>query len=149
MEREYRPRLRDSVEKAGKPAVDPREMKKFGYPVGAVLLLIAGLTFWRDHLLAARIFGGFGALLVLLAVIRPVALGPIYKVWMKFARALGWFNTRLILALVFYLVITPIGLLMRLLGKRPLSLQWDSQAPTYWLPRDKKEFNPAQYEKHF
>ncbi|MCE5270112.1 SxtJ family membrane protein, partial [bacterium] len=71
------------------------------------------------------------------------------KLWMKLAHALGWFNTRLLLILVFYLVLTPVGLLMRLFGKRPLSLGWDKDAPSYWIEREKKPFDPAQCEKHF
>lgn len=149
MEREYRPRLRDRLCEDDKAFVDAGEMRKFGYPVGAVLLLIAALTFWRDHMLAARIFGGAGVLLVFFALVRPAALAPVHKAWMRFARALGWFNTRLILVLVFYLVLTPISLVMRLLGKRPLALHRDSGASTYWQPREKKEFDPARYEKHY
>ena len=56
MEREYRPRLRALVHEKANPKVDPSEMRKFAYPVGLALAVIAGLSFWRDHLFAARLF---------------------------------------------------------------------------------------------
>ena len=55
-----------------------------------------------------------GALFALLAAAAPRALVPLYKPWMRLAEALGWLNTRILLILIFYLVVTPIGLVLRL-----------------------------------
>ena len=68
---------------------------------------------------------------------------------MKFAFAAAWFNTRLILSLMFYLVMTPIAALLKLFGKRPLVIHRDRQAPTYWTRREKAPFDRTRYEKHF
>lgn len=82
------------------------------------------------------------------AAAAPMALLPLYRIWVKFATALAWFNTRLLLALVFYLVITPIGLIMRLLGKDPLERKIDRSAPTYWKKKEILD-DPSRHEKQY
>jgi hypothetical protein len=76
-------------------------------------------------------------------------LKPIYVGWMTFAFALGWVNTRLILGIVFYLIFTPAGLVMRLLGKDPLVLRFDRQATTYWVRRKPQDPSKKRYENLF
>ena len=61
--------------------------------------------------------------LIVLGVVWPGALGPVHRVWMKAGAMLGWVNTRIILGVVFFVVLTPIGLLMRLFGKDSLGLE--------------------------
>ena len=70
---------------------------------------------------------------------------PIYDLWMKFAAVLAWINTRLILIVMFYLVITPIGLIMRLFGMDYLSLKIEKDKESYWIKNDKK----INYERQF
>lgn len=112
--------------------IDTKELRKFGLVMAAALTLIFGLflpwlfsfDFPRWPWVAAGVFAGLGLLL-------PIALKPVYWLWMKFAMALGWFNTRLILGIVFYLVILPAGLLMRMLGKDPMARKLDQSMDTY------------------
>jgi hypothetical protein len=68
---------------------------------------------------------------------------------MKFAFALGWFNTRLFLGIVFYLIITPVGLVMRILRKDPLRLKFDRSAASYWTIRESKPVDQKRYERLF
>ncbi len=82
------------------------------------------------------------------AAAAPMALLPLYRVWVKFAAALAWFNTRLLLGLVFYAVITPIGLAMRLLGAAPLDRGIDKSATTYWK-RKERNTDLSRYEKQY
>ena len=70
-------------------------------------------------------------------------------VWMIFAVILGWFMTRIILSLLFFLVITPIGLTMRLLGKDFLGLKIKSSNESYWNKRDKENELNQDYQKQF
>lgn len=114
--------------------------------------------------------GGFGALaairyalsgaipwwLVVLAVaflaaalLAPAELEPLRRGWMKLAAVLGAVNGRILLTLLFALLITPMALLLRLLGKRPMALAWDRAAPTYWRERKAEEFAPARMERQF
>lgn len=110
---------------------DRPRLRQFGWLMGGVFLLIAlwplvwrgeGVRIWA--LAVAGVFGGMGVLF-------PMALAPVFKLWMKFGEKIGWINSRILLSLVFYLVLTPIGWVMTLLGKRPLQLGFDSQADTY------------------
>ena len=71
------------------------------------------------------------ALLLVPAVVWPPLLKPAFRVWMAIGLVLGWINTRIILGLIFFLMVTPIGLIMRLLGKDPMQRRFDRDATTY------------------
>ena len=77
-----------------------------------------------------------GAMMIL-GVVLPVVLHPFYVVWMRIAEVLAWVNTRLILSLIFLLMITPIGLIMKLLGKDPIAKRADPAKKSYWVAREK------------
>ena len=74
---------------------------------------------------------------------------PIHIGWMTLAFALGWFNTRLLLGIFFYLILTPIGVLMRLFGKDLLDQRIDKRATTYWKKRDLSTFDPKHATRTF
>lgn len=63
-----------------------------------------------------------------------MVLGPFYRVWMGLAQVLGWINTRIVLGLVYFALITPTALVLRLLGKDPLNRCYDKAAKTYRVP---------------
>ncbi len=106
----------------GIPArLSPAEGRKFGLTVGAAFLVLAGLLhYWRHRETAAAVFGAIGALLVLAALVIPGHLGPVYRGWMGLAKAISRVTTPIFMAVVFFVVVTPIGWLTRLLGRRPL-----------------------------
>ena len=88
----------------------------------------------------ALISKGIMVALVIWALVWPRGLKLVYTPWMALAEKIGWFNTRLILFLIFYGVVLPIGLLMRLLGKDPLARKYDPRATSYRIentPQDK------------
>jgi len=76
----------------------------------------------------------------------PLWLRSVYAAWMKFAFLLAWVNTRLILVIIFYLVFTPLGLLMRLCGADPLERKINKKAGSYWKKRGLTE---PSYERQF
>ncbi len=125
----------------------PRALRRFGIIVGAVLLLLGTLL-----LLGERKAGGpflsLGALLVLLAAFVPSVLRYVYKPWMILAFAMSWVVSRIILTLLFFLIVTPVGLLQRFCGKRPLEFRFRSGESTYWQERSTQPA-PADYEKQF
>ena len=135
------------AEEKGKP--QRSDYRKFGVSIGCVLLVITGLLIWREHHTAAWVTGSLGGFLILAGLVLPGALALPYRPWMAFAHGLGWFNTRLLLTLFFYLVLSPMGLLMRILGKRPLDMKWDPEAESYWIPRKQIPFESRRCEKHF
>ncbi|MEA1996748.1 MAG: SxtJ family membrane protein [Gemmatimonadota bacterium] len=126
-----------------------KELRSFGMSVGAAFVVLAGIFFWRHFPNVGIVLVTLGSVLVVAGIAVPAALLLPYRGWMQFAHALNWFNTRLILILFFYLVITPIGLMMRLIGKRPLELKWEKDRESYWHRREKVPFEPERYEKHF
>ncbi len=132
-----------------KPVENVKEYRKFGISVGIAFLLITALLWWKDAQNALRVTGALGTLLLLGGLVAPGLLKWPYRGWMKFAAGAAWFNTRLILTLMFYLVMTPVGLLLRLLGKCPLAMGFDKAAKTYWIKRERKEYDPVRSEKHF
>jgi len=124
------------------------DFRKFGITIGVFLMVIAGLLFWKgkesfDILLIS------GFILCVLGIAIPVVLKPFYWVWMILAAILGWIMTRVILSLLFYVVITPIGVLSRLFGNQFLELKWDKSKDSYWNPRTTKQQKNENYESQF
>ncbi len=94
--------------------------RSFGLSVGTVLLLIAAFAVWRGRIRTAEIMGVVGALLVVFGYLKPALLYWPSKAWWRFALALGWFNARVILTVAFGIVLVPLGLLWRVIGKDPM-----------------------------
>lgn len=76
------------------------------------------------------------ASLLLSAFVFPPLLYPLYCIWMVIASILGWMNTQLILALAFFVLILPLGLVLRLFGKLGYKTALDQSATSYWITRD-------------
>jgi hypothetical protein len=123
--------------------LSPRPLRRFGLLVGAVLLA-GGLWLWWHAGLHAppgvvplpTLVAVFGAALMAIGLAAPRRLRVLYRRWMTLAFTLGWFTSRLLLVVIFALVVTPIGLLARLVGKRFIEPGPDRGAPTYWTRRD-------------
>jgi len=106
---------------AGIPArLTPAEGRKFAFPVGAAFLALAALTWWRDAAILWRVFSGLGGLLIVAGLVVPGKLGPVYRAWMALAHAISKVTTPIFMGVVYFVVLTPIGLLMRLVGRKPL-----------------------------
>jgi hypothetical protein len=95
--------------------------RSFGISVGIVLCAIALLLAWRGRIGRAEITGGIGAVLLFLGLTYPPLLKYPSAVWWKFSRVLGYINARVLLSIVFFLVLTPLGLFWRITGKDPLT----------------------------
>ena len=124
------------------------DLRNFGIIVGIILLIISGFLFWKEKE-SFQIFLAIGIILFLIAISIPAVLKPIYWIWMIFAIILGWFMTRLILSLLFYIVFTSIGLTLRLFGKQFLELRWDKSKESYWNFRTNEHLQKENYEKQF
>lgn len=95
--------------------------KAFGVSVGIVLLLITAALVWRGRISVAQIMGPIGAVLLILGLTKPSWLKYPSAAWWKMAMALGYVNARVILTIAFVLVLTPLGLLWRVIGRDPLA----------------------------
>ena len=112
-----------------------KELRQFGLIMFLVLGFGFGLTF---PLLAGRALRPLPLLLgiafAICAALAPSTLSPIFKVWMKIGGGLGWINSRVILALIYYTLIVPYGLVMRIFGKDSMQRGWQKNRSTYREP---------------
>ena len=125
----------------------PKQLRSFGLTVGGIFALIA---VWpviirgedvRGWAVVAALF------LVLPALIAPKSLFWPHKGWMELGLVLGWINTRIILGLVFFAIVTPIGLIRRWLGKDPMGRRSEPDAASYRVIRKSR---PASHlTKHY
>ena len=124
-----------------------KDIRSFGITIGIILFIISGLLMYYNKE-SYQIIGIIALTFLGLGLIIPVVLKPLYFVWMTFAAILGWVMTRVILSFVFYLIITPIGLLTKLLGEDFLALK-RGESDSYWNYRDSAEELNQDYEKQF
>ncbi len=126
-----------------------RTEREFGLLVGVVLVLLGGWWLYRGkYPTLAPAMSGVGASLVLLGAVYPQALVVPNRWWMKLAEAMGYVSTRVILAVVFFFFVTPIGLVRRLFGGDPLSRRAE-RAESYWKPYTERRTDPKHYEKMY
>jgi hypothetical protein len=117
--------------------------RSFGISVGGFLLLVAAVLWWRGRITNAEILAGIGGVLVVLGLTAPMLLKYPSAVWWKFALILGYVNARVILSIAFFLVLTPIALVWRLIGRDPLAIKrqhWPGWSPYPARYRDKDHF---------
>ena len=108
------------------------DYRKFGLLSSAIVMVLFGLAIpWLFSLNFPRWPWIFAALLGSWALLLPATLQPVYIAWMKFGDIMNWVNTRIILGIVFYGMILPFGLVMRLFGNDPMKRKLDDSASSY------------------
>ena len=130
------------------PGKRRRELRNFGILMFVALGAIGGFLFWRHKDIYIYFLAAAGAFLVL-GFAWPNALVVVYIPWMKFAAALGWINTRILLGIIFFGIFTPMALILRLIRKDLLSVNWNRKSDSYWLDVNNPEPNPETYERMF
>jgi hypothetical protein len=126
-----------------------RAEREFGLVVGCVFALLGGWWLYRGKFgSAAHVLLLLGALLIFFGLTWPRALVWPNKAWMLLAGALSFVTTRIILGLVFFLIVTPIGVVKRLSGWDPLGRR-GARGASYWKPYSERQRNPRHYEKMF
>jgi hypothetical protein len=123
---------------------EKKQIRKFGFIAFMFFGLLCGFGIWKEKLLPTYLFG-FLALLGLGFITVPGPLRPAYIAWLRFAHLIGSVITNIILVLIYYLVITPSGLIKRLVGGKPLPVKPDKNIASYWVTRTE----PAQPSERF
>jgi hypothetical protein len=114
------------------------QFRSFGLIVGMGFSIIAVWpTLFRGESPRTWILG-IGLVLAATGLIAPAVLRPAFRVWMAIGGVLGWVNTRIILMIVYYGLIVPTGLVLRVLNKDPMGRRFERDATTYRIPRDKR-----------
>ena len=125
-----------------------KDLRKFGITVGGVLAAIAVLLFYFEKP-SAIYFAVIGGLLILFGALFPQLLKPLNRIWMGLAIILGFIMSRVILTVLFYLVLTPIAILAKIVGKKFMVLKYDKSAETYWEKRTIIQKKQIDYERQF
>ena len=115
-----------------------KELRSFGLVMTTAFGIIAGLLYWKGGETAAYLFAGLAALFLLPALLFPAVLRIPEKLWMKLAYYLSIVSSTILLGITFYLVLTPIGLVMRMFGKDLLALKRKDMGESYWVPVEKE-----------
>ncbi len=130
------------------PALNKKGLRDFGLMTGGLFAAIFGLAL-------PYLFGSAFPLwpwvvcvvLVVWALVAPLSLNPVYRVWMRVGLMIGSVMSRVILGLVFFLVVTPIGIMMRATGKDPMNRALDDSATSY--REDISERKSNDFDKPF
>lgn len=122
------------------------EQRKFGFVMAAAIAIIGCLR-WALHG-----FAGFpvyflvtAAVFFIPAFIYPFLLKPVFDAWIKLALVLNWIMTRVFLAFAFYLLITPVRLVLLVFSDDPLKRKWSESGTTYW---EEPEEQPEEFERY-
>jgi hypothetical protein len=129
-------------------STEKREIRKFGTIALIVFGVMLAIGLWRGKPFISLFFGIL-AFLGLLFLLMPGPLRPVYRAWLKGAHQMGVLTTKMILILAYYLVITPTALLKRLFGGRPIPLEFDRGASSYWVPRSEHAQPRERFEKRY
>ncbi|MEP7328927.1 MAG: SxtJ family membrane protein [Betaproteobacteria bacterium] len=116
-----------------------REMRQFGAILAVAVLVIFCMLPWYYGRVIPWWPVGVAAILMLFAATWPQALAPLYRGWMRVGHVLGWINTRVLLGAVFFLLIVPLGMVLRMLGKRGMARGPDPGAASYRIPTTDKD----------
>jgi hypothetical protein len=125
--------------------------RAFGCTVGSILIVIGATKAFMAGTVPPIAFLIFvvGAVLLSLGVVAPSRLSILNKLWLKVGTAITKVVNPIVLALLFFVVVTPMALLMRIVGKRPLRLAPDRTAPTYWIGRNPSTSGAASMRRQF
>jgi len=123
-----------------------KEWKKFAIGVAIILSAIGAVQWFLDIEIYPYIFGS--AFIILLSgLLVPVVIKPLFIAFSYLGFVLGWVMTRVILSLLYYLVFTPVGLILKLTGKKVLDTSFRSEQKSYWL--EKEDGQKIDFTKQF
>ena len=135
-----------SVETKSDPS--PRELLRFGAALGVSFAVVGSVAQWRFG--APQVAAGvwlIGAAVTVAYFAVSAVRKPVYQGWSWAAMAVGWTVSLAVLALTYYLVLTPIALVMRMTGYDPLPRKWNQSATTYWTPRKPREDSDGYFRQ--
>lgn len=122
--------------------------RSFGWVFAGVFLVIAVLPLLHGQSLTWWSIG-ISAVFALVALVKPSLLSGLNRLWIKLGVLLGKIVSPIALGILFYVVITPIGIIIRLAGKDPLRLKFDPDAKSYWIPREPPGPQPGSMNHPF
>ena len=125
----------------------PREGRRFGLTVGIAFLVLCVVLRWRGNEWGMIATGMIGGSLIVGGLAIPGRLSPVYRAWMGLAHLLSKITTPIFMGIVYFLVLTPVGLFLRIAGRRPLSRRGNQDG--YWVDRSKDAGRRGTMERQF
>ncbi len=111
-----------------------REGRRFAFTLAIAFAVLSGFLLWRDKGTGSFVSGGLALTLLAAGLLIPSKLRPVERAWMAFALALSRVTTPIVMGIVYFVVLTPVGLLRRALGHNSLTRKRD--VATYWVARE-------------
>jgi hypothetical protein len=113
------------------------QLRRFAWILAALIALFGAVILpWRwglDSRIASVVIA---AILVVWSLVAPMTMAPLYRGWDRLGHALGWVNSRIILGILFFLVVTPTALSLKLLGKDPMHRRREARLVSYRVDRN-------------
>lgn len=125
-----------------------KELREFGLTIGVILVILGALALWRQRSTYPYLLI-MGAIFVMLGLIKSGILKPLQKIWMGVAVVVGFFVSRIILFILFYAVLTPSGIITRILGKDILDQKIDKNCASYWKEASGQTKDRKSYENQY
>ena len=113
-----------------------KEGRSFGLTVGIAFLLLAALFWWRGRPIPMGVAGSLAGMLLLGGLLVPTRMGPIHRAWMGLAHAISKVTTPIFMSIVYFIVLTPVGLVRRLVARNPL--QHEADGGGFWISRSEE-----------
>jgi len=126
-----------------------REIKLFGAVLAGILTVFGSVHYIKHHVALSQKLFVAGLIVLFVVLLSPRTLKPAYSLFLKVSHAIGWFNTRVILILIYFLFITPIAIAMRVFGKDPFGGKMGGNTLTYWARRLSLKAVRERLEKQF
>lgn len=112
------------------------EGRRFAFTVGGAFIALSALLAWRERVSPALVTASMGTLLLIAGLLAPSRLGPVHRAWNMLSLALSKLTTPIFMGVVYFVVVTPTGVIRRLLGYRFLP---NSRAQSFWTAREARE----------
>lgn len=125
-----------------------KDLRSFSHVVGGIFTAL-GLLFWWKHHHLYPYFLGAGLFLLIVGLVALRTLRPLYKAWMTLSILMGFVVSRILLSVIFYLLITPLALIARLVGKKFLDLRFRTDEKSYWISKEDDTRPLSRYENQF
>ena len=128
--------------------ISRKKLRNFGILIGGIFIIISAWLVFKNHQnLAIYLLFSLGIILFSGGLFVPDLLKTVYKIWMGISIIIGWFVSRIILTILYFIVITPLGLILRLSGKKFLDIDFKDKQESYWIikPETKKSNYKEMY----
>ena len=109
-----------------------KEGRRFAFTVGPAFLLFAGISWWRGHEWPPMVLGALGGTLLLAGLIVPGRLTGVYNAWMRLGALLSRVVSPIVIGIMYFVILTPAGVALRLAGKNPL--RQPERSGGFWMP---------------